>query len=231
MLTMRYKGDTAVYRVSFNQISDNLVQIRGDMPIKTDGFVLSREGKNDDWDYTGYTTVYRETDDGVIFSADGTVYTAPVPLPPPDPVEPYVPTLDELKEAKVSEMHAVQQSVIQSGIDVTLTDGTTEHFTLTDQDQTRLMGLQTQVAQGIAKIPWHTSDQSEHCKYYSNADMALIVAAAMQYVTYHVTYVGDLSIYIRSLKGKEDVNSVVYGMPVPPEYQSEPLKDMLAGMS
>ncbi len=229
MLTMRYKGDTAVYKVSFNQISDNLVQIRGDMPIKTDGFVLSREGKNDDWDYTGYTTVYRETDDGVIFSADGTVYTAPVPLPPPDPVE--LPTLDELKEAKVSEMHAVQQSVIQSGIDVTMTDGTTEHFTLTDQDQTSLMGLQTQVAQGAANIPWHTSDQGEHCKYYSHAEMALIVAAAMQYVTYHVTYYRDLRIYIRSMTQAEDVDAACYGMVIPEEYQSEPLKDMLAGMS
>ena len=57
--------------------------------------------------------------------------------------------------------------------------------------------------------------------------MALIVFAAMQYVTYHVTYYRDLRIYIRSLDS-DSVGNVYYGMPIPAEYQSEPLKDMLA---
>ena len=61
----------------------------------------------------------------------------------------YVPTLEDVQEAKVTEMNALQQNVIASGLDVTLSDGTTEHFTLTGQDQTSLMGLQTQVASGV----------------------------------------------------------------------------------
>lgn len=128
-------------------------------------------------------------------------------------------------------MNMIQQSIIQAGVQVTLSNGTEEHFTLSGQDQTSLMGLQTQVATGADNIPWHTSDQAQHCKYYSNADMALIVTAAMQYVTYHVTYFRDPRIYIRSLEEKEDVNAVFYGMPIPLEYQSRPLKDMLAQMS
>lgn len=124
-------------------------------------------------------------------------------------------------------MNAEQQKVIQNGINVTLTDGTIEHFTLTSQDQTSLMGLQSQVAQGLDNIPWHTSDQTEHCKYYSNADMALIVTAAMQYVTWHVTYFRDLRIYIRSLDEKEIINNIYYGISIPEEYQSQPLKDMI----
>lgn len=143
----------------------------------------------------------------------------------------YVPTLEEVQEAKVTEMNAAQQTVIQAGVDVTLTDGSTEHFTLTDHDQTSLMGLQTQVAAGADNIPWHTSDQTEHCKYYSNADMALITADALATVTWHVTYFRDLRIYIRSLQTKEEVQAVVYGMEIPEEYQSEPLKDMIAAQS
>ncbi len=108
---------------------------------------------------------------------------------------------------------------------------TKEHFTLSEQDQTSLMGLQTQVVQGVDNIPWHTSDQTQPCRYYSNADMALIVTAAMQYVTYHVTYYRDLRIYIRSLDNKDEVNTVYYGMEIPPEYQSEPLRDMLSAMA
>ena len=139
----------------------------------------------------------------------------------------YVKTLEETKEEKVTEMNNTQQSVIQQGLDITLSDGTVEHFTLKDQDQTSLMGLQTLVAQGIERIPWHTADQSEHCKYYSNADMEIIAEKALQFITYHVTYFRDLRIYIRSLQTKEEVQNVTYGMEIPLEYQSEVLKDFL----
>ncbi len=142
----------------------------------------------------------------------------------------YIPTLDEVKESAVTNMNAVQQTIIQQGLDITLTDGEVEHFTLTDHDQTSLMGLQTQVIAGVTQIPWHTSDQAEHCKYYSNADMSVITAAAMQFVTFHVTYFRDLRIYIRSLETKEEVEAVTYGVHIPEDYQSEVLKDMYATM-
>lgn len=140
----------------------------------------------------------------------------------------YVETLEDIKEAKVAEMNAVQQEIITAGIDVTLTDGTTEHFDLTDRDQMRLMGLQKQVETGEKMIAWHTSDEGEHCKFYKNEDMALIAEKSMAYVTWHVTYFRDLRIYIRSLGTKEEVAAVAYGMDIPAEYQSEPLKAMIA---
>lgn len=139
----------------------------------------------------------------------------------------YVPTLEEIQSQKVSEMNDAQQVTIQQGMDIQLSDGHTEHFTLTDHDQTSLMGLQTLVAQGVESIPWHTSDQAEHCKYYSNADMAIITTKALQFVTYHVTYFRDLRIYIRALTDKEKVKTINYGMLIPVEYQSEVLKDYL----
>lgn len=143
----------------------------------------------------------------------------------------YIPTLEDVQEAKVTEMNALQQNVIASGLDVTLSDGTTEHFTLTGQDQTSLMGLQTQVASGVENIPWHTSDETEHCKFYSNADMLLIVTAAMEFVTWHVTYFRDLRIYIRSIEDKATVATIQYGTDIPEQYQSAPLKAMLAAQN
>lgn len=140
----------------------------------------------------------------------------------------YVPTLEEVQEMKVNEMNKAQQEIIQQGLDVQLSDGSTEHFTLTDHDQTSLMGLQTQVAVGIEQIPWHTSDEAEHCKFYSNADMALITAAAMAYVTWHVTYFRDLRIYIRAIQSKEEIGAVTYGMDIPEQYQSDVLKALIA---
>lgn len=227
MLSLKYLNEKEKYLVSFENVSKNIVQIIGNFPIKTSGFTLSREGKEDNWDYSQYTTVYREIDGGVQFSNDGSVYVEPEPTPEP---EPYIPTLDEVKAQKVQEMNDAQQSLIQNGVDVTLSDGTVEHFTLTDHDQTSLVGLQTQVAMGEEQIPWHTSDQSEHCKYYSNADMTLIVTAAMGFVTYHVTYFRDLRIYINSMLDKESVEAVEYGVYIPQEYQSEVLKDLYTSM-
>lgn len=40
----------------------------------------------------------------------------PEPIPEP---EPYVPTLEEVRETKVQEMNALQQAAIQSGVNVT----------------------------------------------------------------------------------------------------------------
>ena len=233
MLKLKDIGDDETYAVEFRTVANNIVELMGDFPIKDTGFTLSRAEHEDNWDYTGYTTVYREIVGGVQFSNDGSVYVEPEQPSEPDApdYDPYVPTLDEVKESKVKEMNAVQQQTIQLGIDVTLTDGATEHFSLTDHDQTSLMGLQSQVAAGVEQIPWHTSDESEHCKFYSNADMALITTAAMEYVTWNVTYFRDLRIYIRSLDSADAVNAITYGIEIPQEYQSEPLKAMMAAQT
>lgn len=212
--------------VNFRKTNDNIVVL--DYVVEnTSGFKAYRL-KDDLFlgDYSEFTTVYRVTENEISYSNDGSIYVEP------EIVEPEIiePTLDMVKGTKVNEMNATQQEVIQQGINVTLTDGTIEHFTLTDHDQTSLTGLQTQVMEGVEQIPWHTSDTTEHCKYYSNADMKLITQAALNYVAYHVTYFRDLRIYIMSLLTKEDVEEIYYGISIPEEYQSEPLKDMLSQM-
>lgn len=230
MLNMKYIGDETTYPIEFNTVSNNVVELKGDFPVLCVGFILSRPKHKDNWNYEDFVTVYREISGGVQFSNDGSVYVAPDPIPelPNVPIEPYEPTLEELQEQKIREMNNAQQQVIKDGINVTLSDGTIEHFTLKDQDQTSLMGLQLQLEAGAEQIPWHNSDESEHCKYYSNSDMQLIISKAMECVMWNVTYYRDLRIYIRSLQTKEDVKNVFYRMPIPEAYQSEPLKTMLA---
>lgn len=282
MLLMKYKGLKTEYSVDFSTVNDHILQVLGKVPAKTNGFTLSRLGKEDNWDYEDYRTVYRVLDNGLQFSNDGSVYTPtitftasgggslegesvqavsnynelviPTPVPsenyefvswiPEIPTEgnitesatynavfSYVPTLDEIKNQRIIELNNTQQSVIQSGVNVTLTDGTVETFTLTDHDQTSLIGLQVQVAQGSEQIPWHTSDHSDPCKYYSNEDMSKIVGAAMQYVTFHVTYFRDLRIWVNDLTTKEEVLALNYGDHIPEKYQSEVLKDLYKSMT
>ena len=226
---IRFVGSDIVHEAKLKQISPNLVQINAPIPSAdiSAGFEVLTRPKNGKvfGDYKKYTTIYGTKEDGsIVLSNDGSIYNPPSE-PDYTPEEPYEPTLEQLQETKVTEMNNAQQSAIQQGLDITLSDGTVEHFTLTDHDQTSLMGLQTLVAQGVENIPWHTSDQTEHCKYYSNADMAIITSKALQFVTFHVTYFRDLRIYVRALEDKEAVSNVFYGMSIPEEYQSDVLKD------
>ena len=194
----------------------------GDIQIYTSGGIQCSN-------LPGYGTVYRQEGQTVYLSDDGSVYVAPPEPVQPEEPEPYVPTLEEVQEAKVEEMDRTQQAVVQAGFEVVLTDGTTEHFDLTEKEQKQLSVLQGVIARGDEKIPWHTSDETEHCKYYSNDDMSKVVTAAFDLVTYHETYFRDLRIYIRSLATKEAVEAVTYGTEIPENYRSQPLADMLAG--
>ena len=283
MLELTYIGEENKYKVEFDIVSDNVVKIVGDFPVKNTGFILSRENEEDNWDYSTYTTVYSKESGCILFSNDGS--TKPLPtitfsashggtidgtteqtvsnykdleIPTPedsdsyifkewDPEIPesgeitsdqtftaifeYVETLKEVQDLKVAEVTAAHNAVVQNGVDVELSDGTVEHFTLTERDQTYLMGLQTQVMTGMEQIPWHPSDTTEQCKYYSNADMTSITTTALQFITYHVTYLRALTIYISSLQTKEEVTEITYGSQIPEKYTSEPLKDMMLAMT
>ena len=241
MSKIKFKAEeNKIYDGDFSQIGKNQVRLTfhdeiPEMEALLSGFNLVNEHNNkivqtprEDYKYL-YRTYDGDPNKIELCNDNIPWVEPPKPEPVPEP-EPYVPTLEEVKEKKIWEMNAEQQTTIQNGIDVTLTDGTVEHFTLTDHDQTSLMGLQTQIVQGVEQIPWHTSDQDDHCKYYSNADMSRIVTAAMGFVTYHVTYFRDLRIYINSMLDKESVEAVEYGIYIPKEYQSEVLKDLYTSM-
>ena len=240
MAYIKFKDSENLIQCIVHPVGTNIITLQfpdaESIEVNTSGldvFLDPKGKKNIGGDaYEDFTTLYRNDDvtaeyNGYQLSNDGSVYT-PEPI---EPIEPVQPTIEQVQEAKVSEMNTVQQKTIQAGIDVTLTDGTVEHFSLTDHDQTSLMGLQSQVAAGVDQIPWHTSNQSEHCKYYSNEDMQRIISAALAYVTYHVTYFRDLRIYIRSLDNIDDVKAITYGVAIPQEYQSEPLKEILSALT
>lgn len=226
-----------VYDGDFNQIGKNQVRLvfKGEIPSKKvllSGFNLVNEHNGivqtprEDYKYL-YRT-YEDDQSKVELCHDNIPWVAPPePEPAPEP-KPYVPTLEEVREAKVVEMENIKQQQICAGFDVALTDGTTEHFTLTIEEQIELSALLQKVKDGVPQLPWHIEDEREHCRYYKNEDMALIVEAAFAHKSWHRTYFQDLRIFIRSLDSKEAVEAVTYGMEIPEEYRAEPLKDMMA---
>lgn len=234
MAYVRFLGDESVRKaIVMPNDKENIVTLKfeEEKEVNTSGFdlFLDEECEVDIGgdSYHRFTTMYRNDEtteeyNGYQLSNDGSVYAPPEPEPEP---EPYEPTIEELKGQKISEMNAKQQEIIQDGVEVSLSDGATERFTLKDQDQMSLMGLQTLAAQGVGRIPWHEADNAEHCKYYSAEDMSRITGAALSFISYQVTYFRDLRIYINSMQDKESVTSVEYGMYIPSEYQSEVLAD------
>lgn len=225
MLTMKYVGSKTVYEVEFRKVSARIVELRGDFPAKDKGFTLSRDESEDEWDYRRFKTIYRKIDGGVQFSDDGSVYIAPPePEPIPEP-EPYMPTLDEVKAAKLQEIGWACEQMIYTGVDVELPGGT-EHFSLTEKDQINLFGKQAQMAAGAERFEYH---QDGHpCRYYTKEEMQMIVETALGFVTYHTTYCNALNIWVSSLEDADAVGAVVYGCEIPEEYQSDVLKDILA---
>lgn len=212
---------------------DNIVTLKFDseMEVSTAGFDLYLdEACQTDIGakfYHDFTTIYRNDEttaeyNGYQLSKNGSVYEEP------KPPEPYVPTLEEAQEAKVSEMNAAQQQIVAYGCEVELTDGTKERFTLTTNDQLSLNALSVKTLEGMQIVPWHPADESVHCKFYSEEDMKKITDACMNWVAYHVTYFRDLRIYIRSLQDKNTINAIQYGDSIPTGYQSEVLQSMLA---
>lgn len=173
----------------------------------------------------GYETVWKQEGSRVWLSNDGSVYTPPVPPEPVEPPEPYVPTLAEVQAAKKAEMSAACEQIIYHGINVTLSDGAVEHYSLTEHDQLNLFGKQIQVAAGQEQIEYHADGQP--CRYYTAADMQTIIQAAMWHVSYHTTYCNALNMWIAGCQTAEEVQEIFYGADVPEEYQSEVLKTYL----
>lgn len=138
-------------------------------------------------------------------------------------------TVEFVKSSKIAELSAICNKLIENGVDVVLSDGESYHFSLTTQDQLNLITLQSMVVAGETMIPYHADD--ELCRYYSVADITLVMNAATAHKTYHVTYFNSLKEYVSALDSIADISAITYGVIIPDEYQSDILKQMIATMS
>lgn len=230
MEKIKITGSDQSYEIeSIRQTTEHVLQIvfvdavpeswEGDIRLYTVGGVLATT-------LVGWHTVYRDEGQKMYLSNDGSVYVTPVDPDPVEPPEPYEPTLAELQMSKKQEISEACERAIYSGISVTLLDGSTERFALTEHDQLNLFGKQVQLASGAVQLEYHSDGQP--CRYYSAADMQTIITTAMTYVSYHTTYCNALNMWISGATDKDELIQIVYGVSVPEEYQSEVLKAYLS---
>lgn len=229
MISLKYTGEKTSYIVNFKKISKHIMQITGEFPVKTKGFILYRvENPEDPWDYSGHKTIYREITGGCQFSDDGSIYVAPPePEPVPEP-EPYIPTLEEVKAAKKEEIRYAYQAIKAAGVDVELSTGT-EHFPLSDEEVTLLFGKQFELSGGTTEmVPYQ--DAENHCKFYPAEDMSKIIDTAFKFISYQTTYRNNLWEWVDECESKEEVEAITYGCEIPEQHQNDVIKTYLNGM-
>ena len=125
---------------------------------------------------------------------------------------------------KIEELDKICQETIFYGLDITLSGGETEHFTLTERDQLNLSGIALKLLMGAEMVAWHEDDETIPCRFYSANDASLIIGTLTTYKEYHITYFRDLRIYVNSLSSVAEINAVQYGFTLPEEAKSDVLK-------
>lgn len=221
-MKIRFKNSEKTYDGSINRIAQNMLIVRTETKPKnpdTDEIEVLADDGNVIAKYEGFETVYRVVDEGMILSNDGTVFAEQ---------QSQDPDIDQIRNSKLAEVSNRCESTIFAGVEVTLSDGSKEHISLTEKDQINLFGKQAQIAAGATQCEYHEDGQL--CKYYSAEDMTKIIETAMKFVSYHTTYCNSMNAWIKGAKTAEEIEAIQYGAAIPDKYKSQVLKDYEVAM-
>ena len=211
--------NSAIYHlVGYPEIPDTVL---GEF-IDVQMFEISEE------DYTVFKKALEEEKEII----DPDPYIPPEPEPTPEEQEreeEYRRSLQFVKDKKIEYMSYLCHQTIENGILITLSDGLEHRFSLTENDQTNLMERQAQLMAGATQVSYHAD--GELCVYFSAEDMIAIIQASIFHKDYQTTYFNSLKHYINSMTDKNEVSAVEYGIEIPEQYQSQPLKDLLAQLA
>lgn len=133
--------------------------------------------------------------------------------------------LADIKATKLKEISKKCEDTIYNGVDVKMPDGT-YHFSLTEEDQLNIFGLQAKISAGQTALEYHADGQP--CKYYSVEDIQKLITAAMTFVSYNTTYCNSLNMWIKAETDSTVIESIYYGIDIPETYQSDVLKKYLS---
>ena len=211
--------NSAIYHlVGYPEIPDTVL---GEF-IDVQMFEISEE------DYTVFKKALEEEKEII----DPDPYIPPEPEPTPEEQEreeEYRRSLQFVKDKKIEYMSYLCHQTIENGILITLSDGLEHRFSLTENDQANLMERQAQLMAGATQVSYHAD--GELCTYYSAEDMTAIIQASIFHKDYQTTYFNSLKHYINSMTDKNEVSAVEYGIEIPEQYQSQPLKDLLVQLA
>lgn len=138
-------------------------------------------------------------------------------------------TVDEYKTYKLALISDECRNTIYSGDDVTLSNGTVEHFSFTAEDQTDLIALANlAMAAPELTLPWH--HDSGDCRMYSGVDIIIIYGTLYSKLLLQTTICNALNQLIRAATTKEEIDQYGFDKPLPPEYHQR-VSDIISDTS
>lgn len=138
----------------------------------------------------------------------------------PEGVEIIEPTpLEKLtiaKENKINSLSKQCNEAINQGATITFTEGVSEPFTYTINDQANISEMVNAIVLGADSYPYHANN--EECRMYSAAEIIMMYSTLSSLKTHHLTYYNQLRAYVNSLTTAEEVYEVQYGQDLTGEY-------------
>lgn len=227
MLNLKYIGSEDFYQVSFKSNNKSLVTITGDFPVKRAGFKLYKtEGGKPLGDYSSFVTIYKELEDGAMFSNDGSIYIEPEII---EPVEPEPPTEEELaamfearKVSKINESKALLANYLEAHPLVSDCHGGIEAiYTVTTEKQTLMASnyLTYTIAKqsGIENpvLTWNAAGCE--CEVWTEEEYVSLVLQVAEYVKPLVALQQSFEVQIGACETQEELDGIeivydVYGI-------------------
>lgn len=219
MEKIKFNKNDIIFNVRMTRVKDDVIKIESEKAIPneiiTNGFAIINEFNDSIMaDYSDYKTIYVESTDNAYYLSTGDKYVEPTPENP-EPTEPIIETLENIKTNKISELNTICNKMITSGVDVEI-DGKTEHFSYTLEDQANIDDIGEMAKTTKLGQSWHCDGGS--CRIYALEDVIKLYMAQKMNKAHHITYTNQLKLYVGSLTNKEDVESVTYGQDLTGEY-------------
>lgn len=219
MEKIKFNKNDIIFNVRMTRVKDNVIKIESEKAIPneiiTNGFVIINEFNDSIMaDYSDYKTIYVESTDNAYYLSTGDKYVEPTPENP-EPTEPIIETLENIKTNKISELNTICNKMITSGVDVEI-DGKTEHFSYTIEDQANIDDIAQMAKSTNMEQSYHCDNGS--CKLYTVEEITKIYMTQKMNKAHNITYANQLKLYVKSLKEKAEVESIAYGQDLTGEY-------------
>lgn len=221
-MVLKYLNDENKYEIEFKKISKNIVEIVGDFPPQQSGFTLSRIDQNDNWDYSSYTTIYRELDNGVQFSNDGSVYVEPEIIKPKEPTEEELQAIFKSnKERKIIESKQLLAEYLELHPLISKCHNNIEaQYSVTAEKQSLMANnyLTYTIAKqsGLdATLTWNATGQE--CEIWTEEEFVTLVLQISEYVKPLVALQQSYEVQINKCESQEELDAIeiaygVYGV-------------------
>lgn len=122
-------------------------------------------------------------------------------------------TLEEYKEFQILQVQSAVQQDIFAGKSIELSNGESEYFEFTLEDQSNISNLYMAIISGngaITSLPFHS--HGNYCRQYSAYDLIIIYAEMQKFITEKTTIANFTIQKIREAESKEEVAAMYYGM-------------------